>query len=241
MVAKNLKDKYVGSTLGIFWALINPLLIMWVVTFVFTQVMKTEIKHYSLLVLSAFLPWNFFINSATESTNSIRQNAGLLNQYTIPREIIPISVALANFLNFLFGFAVMLPVFILANNTIVKCLWALPLIMALHLGFAVGISLLFSIVNVYFRDFSQLLGVGIMFWFWLTPVFYSLEMMPSDFHAAFLANPASCYVIIYRALLYNGSYGGIYLWLLAFVFALVSILAGYFLFVSRERDILKHI
>ncbi|MDD4909318.1 MAG: ABC transporter permease [Candidatus Omnitrophica bacterium] len=241
MVLKNLKDKYVGSTLGIFWAVINPLLIMSAVSFVFTQVMQTPIRRYPLLVLSAYLPWNFFVNSATESAACIRQNQGILSQYTIPREAIPVSVALADFLNFLFGFAAMLPIFIFMNRGAAGCLWLLPLVMALHLAFTVGISLLFSIINIYFRDFSQLLGVGMLFWFWVTPVFYTLEMMPAGLRGAFLANPATCYTVIYRELLYNGRCGGISMWVLAVIFALASLAGGYILFAAKEKDILKHI
>src|SRR3989338_7000157 len=140
MVIKNLKEKYVGSTLGISWAIINPVLIMFVVNFVFIQIMKTEIKHFPLFILSVLLPWFFFINSICESATSMRQNINMLSQFIIPREIIPLSVTLANFINFLFGFTVMLPLFIIFNPGIIKYLFLLPLIMFLHFCFTFGIS-----------------------------------------------------------------------------------------------------
>ena len=241
MAIKNLKGKYVGSTLGISWAIINPLLIMFAITFVFTLVMKTEIKHFPLLVLSALLPWFFFINSICESTTSMKQNIGMLNQFIIPRETIPISIVLANFANFLFGFIVMLPIFVIFNTEIFKYLWLLPLIMFLHFTFALGVSIFFSIVNVYFRDLSQLLNVGVMLWFWLTPIFYSLEMVPQNYRWIIIVNPGTCYVDIYRALLYRASSGSIYMWALAIGFALVSIITGYALFIKKEANILKYI
>lgn len=241
LVVKNLKDKYVGSILGISWAIINPVLIMFAITFVFTQIMKTEIKHFPLFILSALLPFGFFINSICESTTSMKKNVDMLSQFIIPREVIPISIVLANFINFLFGFIVMMPIFIIFNTEIIRYLLLLPLIMFLHLSFTLGISVLFSIVNVYFKDLSQFLNVGVMFLFWLTPIFYSLKIIPQSFRWIVIANPAACYVLIYRALLYQASGSNIYMWLLAAGFALISIIGGYGLFIRKEGEILKYI
>ena len=241
MAIKNLKAKYVGSTLGILWAIINPLLIMFVVTFVFTKIMNTETKNFPLFMLSALLPWFFFANSISEATTSMRDNVNVLSQFVMTREIIPISIVLANFINFLFGFAVMLPIFIIFNAGVLRHLFLLPLAMILHFAFVLGVSLSFSVINVYFRDLSQLLNVGLMFLFWLTPIFYSLDMIPEAYHMVVFINPAVCYAVIYRALLYHGSSAGIFIWLLSFGFALVSIISGYFLFIKKETEILKHI
>lgn len=241
MVIKNLKDKYVSSTLGISWAIINPVLIMFAVTFVFTQIMKTEIKHFPLLVLSSLLPWFFFINSICESATSMKQNVNMLSQFIIPREIIPLSITLANFVNFLFGFIVILPIFIVFNPGIIKYLFLLPLIMFLHFSFTLGVSILFSIINVYFKDLPHLLNIGVMFLFWMTPIFYPLEIIPQSYRWIIIANPAACYVLIYRALLYYASGGEIYMWLLSVGFAFISIITGYALFVKKEAGILKYI
>jgi ABC-type polysaccharide/polyol phosphate export permease len=113
--------------------------------------------------------------------------------------------------------------------------------MFLHFTFTLGVSILFSIINVYFKDLSYLLNTGVMFLFWMTPIFYPLEMIPKSYHWILFANPGTCYVIIYRSLLYYGSTGGIYMWLSAGAFALISIIIGYPLFIKKEADILKYI
>jgi ABC-2 type transport system permease protein len=241
MSLKQLEAKYSGSFLGIFWAIINPLLIMLIVSFIFSQMMKTEIKNFSLFILSALMPWFFFINSICESTTSVKQNADLLRQFMLPREIIPISVVLSNFINFLFGFMLLLPIFVLFNIKIIGYLLLLPLVTCLYFLFTLGISLLFSITNVYFRDLAQLLNVGTMFLFWLTPVFYPLQFIPQKLRWIIVANPVTCYVSIYRSLLYQGSGGGIFMWLLAVAFALLSITSGYLLFIKKEDEVLKYI
>lgn len=241
MAVKNLKEKYVGSALGILWAIINPILIMLVITFVFTKIMRTEMKNLPLFMLSALLPWFFFTNSVTEATDSMRANINVLNQFILTREAIPISLVLSNFINFLFGFIVMLPIFIVFNTGIIKYSLLLPLVLILHFVFTLGICLSFSIINVYFRDLSQLLNVGLMFLFWLTPIFYSLEMIPGRYRGIILANPATCYAVIYRSLLCHGSSGGVYMWALAIGFSLISIISGYLLFIKKETEILKYL
>lgn len=241
LAIKNIHDKYVGSALGIFWAVINPLLIMLVVTFVFSQIMKTEIKYFSLMVLSALLPWTFFLNSISESATSMVTNAGVLRQFVMLKEAIPLSVVAANFVNFAFGFAVAVPIFIICNPAVIHSLVLLPAIICLHLVFTLGVSLLFSISTVYFKDLPQVLNTGIMFLFWLTPIFYSLDMIPARYHWFILANPNSCYVLLYRDVLYYGSFGRAGLWLLAVGFAAASIVGGYLLFVKGEHAVLKHI
>ncbi len=113
IVLKEIKAKYAGSLLGIFWALITPLLITIAVSFIFTKIMRMDIKHFPLFVLSAILPWMCFSASLFDATNSIVKNSHLLNQFVISREILPISAVLANFINFSFGLVVMLPIFMI--------------------------------------------------------------------------------------------------------------------------------
>ena len=240
MVVKNLRSKYVGSMSGILWAIINPLLIMIVITFVFSQVLKTDIRHFPLLVLSALLPWNFFINSITESSTSISSNINLSRQFVMLREAIPISIVIANLINFLFGFIIILPVFIIFNISIINYLVLLPFVILLHFIFTLGISMLLSIISIYFKDLPQFLGIFLMFLFWLTPVFYSIDMIPQKYNWFVMANPCACYIVIYRAILYQGFCGSISMWLLAIGFAFISILSGCFLFINKESEVLKY-
>jgi ABC-2 type transport system permease protein len=242
MTRKNLKEKYVGSSIGIFWAIINPLLIMFVIVFVFNSIMKTEIRNTPLFILSALLPWFFFTNSLSEATTSMSSNSGVLSQFIMVREAVPLSTTFANLINFLFGFIVILPFFIIFNATIVKYFPLLLILIILHFIFTLGICLLFSIINVYFRDLSQLLNIGLMFLFWVTPVFYSLEMVPEAYrNVVIVLNPATCYAVLYRSLLYYGTSGEVYAWFLAVIFASLSIISGYFLFTKKESEILKYL
>jgi lipopolysaccharide transport system permease protein len=241
MVIKDLKDKYVDSRLGALWAVINPILTILAVNFVFTKIMKTDIRYYPVMVLSALLPWIFFSNSISEAATSMRKNSGMLGQFTIPRDLIPLSVVLSNLTVFLLGFFIMMPLFIIVNAGIARYLFLIPLLIFLHMIFTLGVSVLFSVVNIYFKDLSQLLNIGLMFLFWMTPIFYPIGMIPEDYQWIIFANPGACYIVIYRSLLYEGSAGSPHMWFAATAFALIALIAGYSIFVKKEQDILKNI
>jgi lipopolysaccharide transport system permease protein len=241
LITKSLGEKYSGSVLGFAWAVLNPFLIMLAVTFVFTKVFKTEIRNYPLLVLSSLLPWSFFSSSLMDSTTSFRKNSDVLNQFILSRRLIPLSITSANFINFIFGFIFMLPIFLVYNYTSLKYLLLLPVILILHFIFTLGLAFLFSIISVYFKDFSQFLNIGMMFLFWITPVFYPLEAVPSRYHFFIISNPATSFMELYRSVLYSGQSGDINKWLLAVLFSVSSLSAGYIVFASKESEIPKYI
>ncbi len=241
MVLRNQKDKYGGTGLGILWSVINPILIALVITFVFTFVMKTNMTNYPLFVLSGLLPWFFFVNSITESTNSMRQNLDVLGRFVMPKEAIPLSVTISNFVNFAVGFMIILPVFVIFKPEILPHLLLLPVITFLFFVFTLGISLGFSVLTLYCKDLSQLVSVGTMFLFWVTPIFYDLEAVPVKYHWFIYLNPVFSYASIYQALLYAGTFGLFQMWLGAAFFSLIGLLGGYALFLKKEDEILKNI
>ncbi len=241
MAFSQLKAKYSGSVLGIFWAVINPVLIMAAITFVFTVVFKVKMPNFHLFVLSGIFPWIFFSNAVSEATPSIIGQQNILRQFSVPIEIIPLSSILANFLNFLIGWLFIFPLFLVFHPGIIGLVPALVICLLLQLVFTCGLGLLLSSLNVFFRDISQLLGVFLMFWFWLTPVFYSGAMIPESFKWLDLANPMAYFVACYRDILYNASAPSGLTSLMVLVWTGVSFFLGWFVFVYCSPKILKKI
>lgn len=241
IVLKEIKAKYSSSLLGIAWVVITPLLIMAVINFVFTKVMRMNIEHFPLFVLSAILPWMSFSASLFDSTSSIVRSGHLLSQFTISREILPIASVTANFITFSFGLIVILPIFVIFNAKIIPFLLLLPFVILFHFAFTVGIGFLLSCINVFFRDISHLLEVGLMFWFWVTPVFYSVDMIPMRFQWICRLNPMTSYVTIYRNILFEAKVPNPYLMIIAVVTALVVFVIGYTTFIKYEPLFLKKI
>ncbi len=241
MAVAQLKTKYSGSLLGISWAVINPLLIMLAVTFVFRLVFKIEINNFPLFALAGIFPWMFFSAALNEVAFSILGQQGLLRQFNLPREIIPLSSVLANFLNFLIGWILMYPLFLFFNHRVISFLPLLCVVMLLNLLFICGLGLIISVLNVFFHDIGHLLGVLLMFWFWVTPIFYSAEMVPQGFRWILDLNPMAIYVVCYREVVFYGRMPGLSLFTAAAGWAVISAISGLLVFSKLENKLLKHI
>ncbi len=241
LVGKNLKGKYAGSFLGMFWAFINPLFLALIVGFVFTKILKVEMKNFYLFVIAGMLSWNFLATALQEAVLSIPANASVLKQFPLPREFIPLSCVLTNFALFLSGLLVVLPFFLAVNPKIFFMLPLLIIALLLQVCFVAGLALILSAAYVRFRDIGQLLNTFLLFWLWLTPVFYSMDMIPPEYQGIFICNPMTFYVNLYRHALLGFGDGLALSLLIAFLTASTSIVVGYKVFYAREKDFLKWI
>lgn len=238
---KQLKAKYAGSLLGVSWSVINPLLIMSAITFVFTAVFKTQIKGFSFFALAGILPWMFFSNALTEAAFSLVNQQSLLRQFNLPREIFPLSSIMSNFINFLIGWLVIYPLLLFFNQKIILFFPWLIAILLFNLFFIFGLGLAFSVLNVFFRDLGHLLGVLLMFWFWMTPVFYSLDMIPSCFRWLYNFNPMVPFIIYYREVTFYAAVPSVYLIVSVFIWTFISLFLGLLVFARYEPKLLKQI
>jgi len=241
MAMVQLKAKYAGSKLGIWWAVVIPLMLTASINFVFSMVFKIEIKNYTLFVLAGIIPWFFSMNALTEATNSFIINSFILKQSASPREFIPMSSILANLLNFLIGLVFLLPLFIIFNFRVTGLLPSLVSVIILNFIFIIGLGILFSCVNVFFRDLTHFMSIGFMVWFWITPVFYSLDMIPFPFRWICLLNPMTHYIILYQDVLFHVKAPSLISLLVVFLISLISILVGYSVFLKKEPLLLKRI
>lgn len=241
MALKQLKAKYSGSVLGIFWALVNPLLIMLAINFIFAIIFKTEIKNFPLFILSGIFPWMFFSSALSETTFSILNQQSILRQFNLPREALPLSSVLANFLNFLIGWIAIYPIFLFFNPKIILLLPFFIIILLLILIFVSGLSLILSVLNIFFRDIGQLLGVFLMLWFWITPVFYTIDMVPEKFRWICNLNPMTYFIVYYQHIVFKGHIPAFSLTMSVFFLAFISLILGFWFFSRLESKLLKWI
>lgn len=241
MAHKQFKAKYAASFLGILWAVINPLLIMFAITFVFTVVFRAQVNNFALFVLSGIFPWFFFSNSVMEASGSIVSQRSILRQFNIPREIIPLSSVLSSLFNFFLCWVILYPVFLFVNQRIIYLLPLLFAVILLNLLFVSGLGLIFAVINVFLRDLSHFLEVLLMFWFWVTPIFYSSSMVPNSFQWIFKLNPMFFYVNCYREIVFECSMPQLSSIVAIIFWALLSLFLGLFIFSVSDPKILKRI
>ncbi|MDP8297239.1 MAG: ABC transporter permease [Candidatus Orphnella occulta] len=239
MVIRKFRAKYSKAMFGFWWAVVTPLILAFSIDIIFKHVFKVNIHNFTLFVLSGIIPWLFFSNTVMDVANSFAVDSAILKQGVFSRELIPISCVLANFLSFLIGIIFLLPLFLIANPHIIKALPFLILILSLHLGFIVGLGMIFATLNTFHDDLVHFLSVGLMLWFWVTPVFYSLQMLNFPYRWMCLLNPLTYYIVLYRQVLYDGRVPSLEFLSIAFLISIISFIGGYWFFIKREPELFK--
>lgn len=215
LTARDLKARYKNTVLGFFWSLLNPLGMMLVFTAVFTVFLPNNtIENYPLFVLCGLLPWNFLSAGVMSSIGSVTGNGNLVNKIWFPREALPISSVLANLVNFLLSFAVLFVALLFFRAHFSPWIWLLPAVILLHTAFVLGLALILSTLNVFYRDTMMVMDVVMLAWFFLTPVVYPIQALPDSYtvlgltvdvqRLVYILNPMASIISTYRDLLYWG-------------------------------------
>ncbi|MCJ7472754.1 MAG: ABC transporter permease [Actinobacteria bacterium] len=207
LTRKELKVKYRGSALGFFWSLLNPILTMLVYSFVFSIVLRGGVKEFAIFLICALLPFNFLQNSVNQGSGSIISNSNLVNKIYFPREILPLSIVFSNLINFFLELVALFVVLAFMGYKFYLFLYILPVLIFIQIFLVVGMTLLVSALNVFFRDLQHLISIVMMVWFFGTPIIYPLSMVPERFQPYIkFINPMTIYSAYYRNIFYYTKY-----------------------------------
>jgi len=208
MVKRDIKTRYTGSTLGILWSIINPILMLLIFTFVFSIVFKIRISDYGKekgfveFLVCGFLPWIAFSEVSLRSTGVIIENANLVKKLKFPSELFVVSTVLSSFCLQLIGFGIfILALILLRKIDSFLYLFLLPFGSILQILFTTGIGLILSCVNVFSRDVAQIANSLFMIWLYISPVMYPLSMVPEKYKTFLILNPMTHLLEIYRSLI----------------------------------------
>ncbi len=241
MAFKQFRASYSGAMLGVWWAIIIPLVLAVCINIIFTNVFRINIENFTFFVLSGILPWLFFSAAVIEATNSFLTDAAIFRQKMLPLEFVPFKSVLSNFLSFLIGMGFLLPFFIISNTQIITVLPALILVFVFNLIFILGLSLIFAVVNVYSRDIVHFLSVGLMVWFWITPIFYSLDMVPYPYRWISILNPMTYYIVSYHSILFYAELPSLGVAITGIILALFFFITGSVFLIKKEPALLKRV
>jgi ABC-type polysaccharide/polyol phosphate export permease len=236
LILRDFRIRYRNMSLGVFWSLLNPLIMMSVLTFIFTRIYRnSDIPHFHVFALCGIIPFNFFALAWISGTISIYSNGNLVKRVLFPREIVPIATVLANCIHFLIQVALLLVVVLLAGYAINPYWLLLPVVMAFEVIFVCGLSLASSALDVYFRDVRYVVESANTLLFWLVPIFYSFSQIPSQFRSLYQYNPIAAVVLASRHILLEAKAPpSTLLWKLALV-SFASLLAGLWIFGRLKR------
>ncbi|MHB8055451.1 MAG: ABC transporter permease [Candidatus Aminicenantales bacterium] len=244
LVGRELKARYRGTVLGFFWSFFNPLLLMIVYTVVFGFILKPRDPSlgegpwmYALYLFCGLLPWTWFSSSSNDSANVLMINGNLIKKIMFPAEVLPIVSVTSNFINFLFGLPILLIFLIVLGKPLTVYALLAPVVMLVQYIFTLGFALLLSALTVHFRDIKDILSNLLTFWFFATPIVYSLGMLKDSptLRGILGLNPMTHIIGGYHDCLF---FGQLFHWKrlgIALVVSLVLFVIGYAVF-DRLRD-----
>lgn len=241
LTSRELKARYRGSVLGYFWSLANPLMLLGVYTLVFTRFFpRPDLDHFWLFLFSGILPWTFFAGAILESTNAIVGNAGLIKKVLFPAEALPLVVVLSHMIHFALALPVLLGASllgsILGGSPMGAPLLLTPVLLLLQAVFVAGLSLMVASMSVLFRDLRDLVTNLLQLGFFLTPVIYLIDSVPSaGLRAVLRLNPMTPFVRSWQQVFFFGATPGWSDMLLMIAYSFISFVVGMIVF-ERLRD-----
>ena len=235
LVIRDLKVRYKRSMLGFAWVMLNPLLMMVILSIVFSELFKVKIENYTSYVLSGIILWHFFSQSTSIAVRGFVNNDNLLKKIYIPKVAFPLSVIISASINFILSLIPLFAILILTGSSISHNIFLLPAGIILIFVFAFGVSLVLSTITVFFRDMIYIYEVLLLAWMYMTPVFYPEGIIPEKYAFIFQFNPLYHFLKIFRASLYLETPAFAEHFIYSGCFSLLMLITGWFVY-SRYKD-----
>lgn len=235
LVIRDIKVKYRRSVFGYLWSLLNPLLMMIVMSVVFSYLFRFDIPNFPIYLLTGQIMFNFFSEATTLSMTSIISGGSLIKKVYLPKYIFPLSRTLSSFVNLLFSLTAIIIMLIITKTKITWAILLFPLPLLYILLFAIGVGLIVSVLAVYFRDMTHLYGVLLMAWMYFTPIFYPPSILPEIPRFLMKFNPMFHFIEVFRTVVLYGQVPTLRSNLVCLAFGLTSIGIG-LLFFRKNQD-----
>ncbi len=233
MVSQELRVRYQRSFMGFLWTLINPLLLMTILSLVFSNLFPTR-DNYSLFLLSGMVPWGLLAGTVIESTGCVIGSEPLIKKIYVPKLVFPLVRALLNLVTTTLALGALFVLLIPLGARPSWPMLLLPLAMGLLFCFALGMGLFVATANTFFRDCGHLVSVFMQAWYFATPIIYGVTDFPEAIQWRFWLNPAFYFIEIFHNILCDGQWPGLNLIATAAALAFVSLGIGYATFKSNE-------
>ena len=242
---RDLQARYVGSAMGFFWSVINPLILLIVYSVVFGFILRVPSPRlggqvpsldFAFYIFCGLLPWYAFQESLIRSTTCIIDNQHLIKQIRFPAKVLPAYITLSSLVNQLIGTVILIAVMAVFRHVSPWTLFGLPLVFFLEWVFFFGSGLLFATLNTYLRDIAPLMSIATLVMMWATPMFYEMEIVPPAWQPLLYANPLTYMVLIHHHLVLFNTWPPFLYWMIFATVSLVSFGLGYRVFTRRHQE-----
>ena len=255
---REVRGKYRRTALGQLWSLANPIAAILIYTFIFSFIFRlpaqvgdpSGLNNYALWLVCGLLPWLFFNRVLTLGTDALVSNAGLIQKVYFPRIVLPLALANATFFTWILEMAVLAIALSLLGSFVLPWVPLVAVFMVVFALFSVGLAMVFSIINVYFRDLAYLLTIVLQFWFYLTPILYPVELVatqsdqlgglvgtPVTLVDIYSLNPVLGFIEIFRNLLYDNRLPDMVTVVVALGWTIAALGAGLLVYARKEKQL----
>ena len=255
---REVRGKYRRTALGQLWSLANPIAAIVIYTFIFSFIFRlpaqvgdpSGLNNYALWLVCGLLPWLFFNRVLTLGTDSLVANAGLIQKVYFPRIVLPLSLTNATLFTWILEMGVLALSLSLLGAFVLPWVPLVTLFMVVFALFSVGLAMIFSIINVYFRDLAYLLTIVLQFWFYLTPILYPIDLVatqsdqfgglvgtPITILDIYSLNPVQGFIEIFRNLLYDNRMPELTTVLIALGWTVVAFGGGIWMYATKEKQL----
>lgn len=241
LVSRDIKVRYRRSVLGMIWTVLNPLLMMVVITVVFSTLFRQNIEHFPIYYLSGSLIFSFSSETTSNALYSIIGNAALMKKVYIPKYLFPVSKVMSGLINLGFSLAAMFLVMLAMGVEYRITLLLLPIPIFYTFLFATGLGLFLSAATVFFRDISHFYGIFVMAWTYFTPIFYPVDILPDTARKVMYLNPMYHYVNYTRELILYGRFPSMKENLICFLFGAIMLLIGILVFYRKQDKFVLYV
>lgn len=240
LVKKDITTKYRRSVLGILWSVLNPLLMMLVITAVFQHIFRFSIENFALYYLTGSLIFNFVAEATTGAMTSVLGSAALIKKVYIPKYIFPLEKCLFALINALFSMIAVVLIFLITSVTPPATALLFPIPMLYAFVFSVGLGMILATLEVFFRDVGHLYSVWVTAWMYLTPVIYPMDILPEAMLLVLQLNPLYYYVEYFRNIMLYGIMPDLWLNAVCALFSLGCLGLGLAVFKKSQDRFILH-
>lgn len=246
-IKREFQSKYRNSLLGIAWSVLNPLSMIVVYTVIFSQVMRAKLPGvdsqyaYSIYLCAGILTWGLFADIVLRSQNVFIDNANLIKKLNFPRICLPVTVIGSALLNFSIIFSLFTIFLIVSSDFPGLAYFSLIPVLLVMIVFATGLGMVIGVLNVFFRDIGQLFNIVLQFWFWLTPIIYPSNILPSSLKPFMAFNPMAGVISACQKILVNKQYP---VWSDLFypiIFGAILCVLGFYLFRKHNGEMVDEL
>lgn len=242
MISRDFKKKYRRSVLGVLWSVLNPLLMMCVLTAVFSMFLRFgNIPNYPLYLILGNTLFGLMSDSTRGAMSSILDSTSLIKKIRIEKMIFPLEKVLFQLVNFCFSLIAVIAVMIFFRIVPTFNVLLLPVLLVYVVLFSAGLGMLLAALAVFFRDVCHLWGVVVTAWTYATPLFYPMEILPDWMQQVMLFNPMYHFVTYFRDIFLYGVTPGVMDNLICFGMAIITFAIGFVVFKKLEHKFILYV